>query len=124
MKIIISYIHFFAFGAFFQGFWTYIRPIVVVDPTHLKGEYKGVIFIATYKDGEEMIYPITFGFEDGESDRSWIWFLMKFREVIGVQDDLVIIFDCYQSIANVMSCVFPSIPYVFCFFHLKKNLKR
>ena len=70
---------FFSLGALLQGFRSYIRPVVTVDATHLKGKYKWVIFVATCKDGEEMIYPIAFGFGDGESDRSWIWFLRKLR---------------------------------------------
>ncbi|XP_052206855.1 uncharacterized protein LOC127811189 [Diospyros lotus] len=115
---------FFALGAWLHGFQSYIRPVVAVDATHLKGEHKGVIFVATCKDGEGMIYPIAFGFGDGESDRSWIWFLTKLREAIGVREDLVIVSDRHQSIANAMSCVFPSVPHVFCFFHLKQNLKK
>ncbi|XP_052197184.1 uncharacterized protein LOC127804365 [Diospyros lotus] len=115
---------FFALGACLHGFQSYIRPVVVVDATHLKGEHKWMIFVATCKDGEEMIYPIAFGFGDGESDRSWIWFLTKLREAIGVREDLVIVSDRHQSIANAMSRVFPSVPHVFCFFHLKQNLKK
>ncbi|XP_052181865.1 uncharacterized protein LOC127794657 [Diospyros lotus] len=75
---------FFALEACLHGFRSYIRPVVTVDATHLKGENKWVIFVATCKDGEEMIYPIAFGFGDSASDRSWIWFLTKLREAIGV----------------------------------------
>ncbi|XP_052189887.1 uncharacterized protein LOC127799704 [Diospyros lotus] len=107
-----------------HGFRSYIRPVVAVDATHLKDEHKWVIFVTTYKDGEEMIYPIAFRFADGESDRSWIWFLTKLKEAIGVREDLVIISDHHQSIANAMSHVFPFVPHVFCFFHLKQNLKK
>ncbi|XP_052171685.1 uncharacterized protein LOC127787667 [Diospyros lotus] len=115
---------FFTLGASLQDFRSYIRLVVAVDATHLKGEHKGVIFVATCKDGEEMIYPIVFGFGDGESDKSWIWYLTKLREAIDVRDDLVIVSNRHQSIANAMSRVFPSIPHVFCFFHLKQNLKK
>ena len=62
---------FFALESYIHGFRSYIRPVVAVDATYLKGEHKRVIFVATCKDGEEMIYPIAFGFGDGESDRSW-----------------------------------------------------
>ncbi|XP_052171524.1 protein FAR1-RELATED SEQUENCE 5-like [Diospyros lotus] len=115
---------FFAFGACLYGFRSYIRSIVVIDATHLKDEHKWVIFVSTCKDGEEMIYPIAFGFGDNESDRSRIWFLTKFREAIGVREDLVIVFDRHQNIANAMSHVFPFVPHVFCFFHLKQKLEE
>ncbi|XP_052172166.1 uncharacterized protein LOC127788091 [Diospyros lotus] len=84
---------FFALRASLKGFRSYIRPIVSVDATHLKGKYKGVIFVAICKDGEEMNYPIAFGFGYGESDRSWIWFLTKLREAIGMLEDLIIVSD-------------------------------
>ena len=87
-----------------------------------------MIFVAACKDGEEMIYPIAFGFGDGESDNSWTWFLSRLREIIGgrhhLPSDLIIVSDRHKSITNVMGDVFPEVPHVFCFFHLKQNLKK
>ena len=42
---------FFALGASIQGFLSYIRQVIAVDATYLKGEYKGVIFVNACKDG-------------------------------------------------------------------------
>ncbi|MEI4920843.1 transposase, partial [Klebsiella pneumoniae] len=60
------------------------------------------IFFAACKDGKEMIYPIAYGFADGESDCSWTWFLRKLRLAIGVSDDLLIVSDRHKSISNGM----------------------
>ena len=115
---------FVALGASIEGFRSYMRPVVAIDATHLKGEYKGVIFFAACKDGSEMIYPIAFGFADGESDNSWTWFLKRLRRAIGVSDELVIVSDRHKSISNGMKAAFPEVPHVLCFFHLWQNLKQ
>ncbi|KAK2654999.1 hypothetical protein Ddye_008051 [Dipteronia dyeriana] len=59
-----------------------IRPIVAIDAIHLKSDYRGVIFVATCKDGTVMVYPFPFGFGDGETDEAWTWFLLYTCEVI------------------------------------------
>ncbi|KAK2635212.1 hypothetical protein Ddye_030004 [Dipteronia dyeriana] len=48
--------------------------IVSIDATHLKSDYKGVMFTATCKDGTDIVYPFAFGFWDGEIDEAWIGF--------------------------------------------------
>ncbi|KAL6584380.1 hypothetical protein OROMI_003669 [Orobanche minor] len=51
------------------------RPVIVVDGTHLKGKYNGIMFVAAIKDANEQIFPLAFGFGAKECDESWIWFL-------------------------------------------------
>ena len=58
------------------GFKECCRPIIVIDGTHLKGKFRGVLFVAATKDSNEQIYPIAFGVDDKENDRSWSWFLI------------------------------------------------
>ncbi|KAL6504972.1 hypothetical protein OROGR_024789 [Orobanche gracilis] len=49
---------FYALGASIFGFH-YARPIIVVDGTHLRGKYQGVLFVAVTKDGNNrVIRPI------------------------------------------------------------------
>ena len=45
------------------------RSIIAIDGTHLKGKFKGVMFVATTMYGNEKNYPIAFGFGDGENDQ-------------------------------------------------------
>ena len=82
------------------------------------------MFVATCKDGTNMVYPLAFGFEDGETDEAWTWFLLHIREVIGTPEHLVVISDRHNSIANGMRNVYPTVPHCICYYHLKQNLKK
>ena len=61
---------FMAPGSCINGFRSCCRPIIAIDATHLKGKFRGVMFVATAKNGDEQIYLIVFGFGDGENDMS------------------------------------------------------
>ena len=90
----------------------------------MKGKFRGVLFVAAAKDGNEQIYPIAFEVGDKENDRSWSWFLTELRHVIGSPQDLLIISDGHISIKNVIINVFPDASHDLCTFHLKKILKQ
>ncbi|XP_057811810.1 uncharacterized protein LOC131026050 [Salvia miltiorrhiza] len=47
---------FMALGGCIRGLLLSGRHVVVVDATHLKGKYKGVMFVAVTKDGNEHIF--------------------------------------------------------------------
>ncbi|KAH9679403.1 SWIM-type domain-containing protein [Citrus sinensis] len=55
---------FMAIGSSLRGFSSSIRPVIAVDGTFLEGKYKGTMFIATCKDGNNQIYPLAFGVGD------------------------------------------------------------
>ena len=50
-----------------------VRHVVVVDETHLRGKYKGTLFIASCFDGNEQIYPLAFGIAETENEISYTW---------------------------------------------------
>ena len=56
-----------ALGPSINGFLSSCRPVISIDATYLKEKYKGVLFVAVTKDGNEQIYPLAFGFADGET---------------------------------------------------------
>ena len=62
---------FMAFDACISDFHECCRPAIAIDRTHLKGKYKGILFIATVMDGNDQIFSITFGVEHLENDRCW-----------------------------------------------------
>ena len=115
---------FMSLGPSITGFKECCRPVIVIDGTHLKGKFRGVLFVAAAKDGNEQIYPIAFGVGDKENDRSWSWFLTELRHVIGSPKDLLIISDGHISIKNAIINVFPDASHGLCAFHLKKILKQ
>ena len=55
----------------------YIRPVIVVDGTHLKGLYRGSMFVATCLNGNNQLYPLVIGVMDLENKDAWEWFMMK-----------------------------------------------
>lgn len=98
------------------------RPVIVVDGTHLKGKYKGVMFVAATKDGNEQIVPLAFGIGDKENDLSWTWFLRQLRKTFGCPPNLLIVSDQHKNIKNAMEVVYPGIPHGICAYHLQKNI--
>ena len=41
------------------------------------------MFVIATKDGNEIIYPVAFGFGDGENNASWTLFLTELHNIIG-----------------------------------------
>ncbi|EOY21842.1 Uncharacterized protein TCM_013984 [Theobroma cacao] len=54
-------------------------PVVAIDATHLKGRFKGILFVAICKDANEQIYPLAIGIGHVEDEESWSWFLNQLR---------------------------------------------
>lgn len=42
--------------------------MIVIDETFLKGSYKGTMFVATCKDGNNQIYPLAFSVGDSKNN--------------------------------------------------------
>ena len=97
---------FMSLGSSITSFKECCRPVIVIDGTHLKGKFRGVLFVTTANDGNEQIYPIAFGVGDKENDRSWSWFLIGHGHGLGSPQDLLIIFDGHISIKNAIINVF------------------
>lgn len=89
---------FMALSASISGFLSSGRPVIVVDGTHLKGKYRGVMFVASTKDGNEQIFPLAVGIGDKENDSSWTWFFEQLRSTFGCPDNLLIVSDQHRSI--------------------------
>ena len=114
---------FMALGPSIVGFQNCIRPVVAVDACHLKGRYKGRLFIATSMDGNVRIFPIAFGVGATENDEYWSWFFMNLRRAIGFVEDLVVISYRYLSIEKACRSIFPHAVFGICMYHLGMNMK-
>ncbi|CAA0814968.1 MuDR family transposase [Striga hermonthica] len=104
------------------GFLSYCRPVIVIDGTHLKGKYKGILFVATTNDGNEQIFPLAFGIGDKECHSAWMWFLQKLRSIFGCPENLVIVSDRNPSIKSAMEVVYPEAVHAICSYHLRQNI--
>ncbi|KAL5549338.1 hypothetical protein UlMin_004569 [Ulmus minor] len=113
---------FIAFVASIHGF-SYCRPVINIDATHLKGKYRGVLFTAVCHDANQQIFPLAFGVGDSKNDASWSWFLHRVKSVFGSNPALVIVSDRHHSINNVVQEVFPQAFHGICMYHLLNNLK-
>ncbi|KAL5574090.1 hypothetical protein UlMin_023687 [Ulmus minor] len=113
---------FIAFAASIHGF-SYCRPVISIDATHLKGKYRGILFTAVCHDANQQIFPLAFGIGDSENDASWSWFLGRVKSVFGVNPALVIVSDRHRSINNAVQEVFPQAFHGICMYHLLNNLK-
>ncbi|KAK0605376.1 hypothetical protein LWI29_026050 [Acer saccharum] len=99
-------------------------PVVSIDATHLTGSVKGVLLIASAKDGDSKIYPLAFGFAASECKGSWTWFLSELKKGIGSPQDLVIVSDRHRGIISAMNEVFPYAQHAFCVFHIAQKFRR
>ena len=49
-----------AFGSSIQSFHSSLRPLIVVDGTHLREKYPGVLLTAVTYDGDRKLFPLAF----------------------------------------------------------------
>ncbi|KAK0580330.1 hypothetical protein LWI29_000723 [Acer saccharum] len=100
------------------------RSVICIDATHLKARTRGVLLVVVCKDGNGMIYPLTFGFANSECTKSWTWFLKKLRKGIQNLDRVMLVLDRHNGIFNAMEAIFPDAAHGICAYHLAQNLKR
>ncbi|XP_024046531.1 uncharacterized protein LOC112100895 [Citrus clementina] len=108
-----------ALGSSIKGFMQYIRHVIAVDGTHLKGLYRGSMFVATCLDGNNQFYPLAIGIMDSENNDALEWFMMKLHGVIGDRPELVIISDRCTAIRRAVLKVFHNATDGVCFYHVK-----
>ncbi|KAG7568039.1 Zinc finger SWIM-type [Arabidopsis thaliana x Arabidopsis arenosa] len=113
---------FISFGATIDGF-TFMRKVIVVDGTFLKGKYLGTLLLAITQDRNFNIFPLAFAVVDSENDESWEWFFRQLSCVIPDDHGLAIISDRHKSIAKAIGTVYPQARRGICTYHLHKNIK-
>lgn len=79
----------------------------------------------TIIDGHNWMYPLTFGFIDGESDDNWVWFMRQLHREIGDLPSLVVCTDTCKGLENEEKVVFPRADHTKFFRHPMQNfIKR
>ena len=56
-----------------------MQRVLVVDRTHLRGKFKGVMLNANSIDGNGQICQIAFVMVDGDTDDAWTWFFERVK---------------------------------------------
>ncbi|XP_017980979.1 PREDICTED: uncharacterized protein LOC108663008 [Theobroma cacao] len=103
---------FWSYEACIQGFRDVMRPTVVIDATHLKGRFKGDLFVAVCKDANECVYPVVFGIGHVEDENSWTWFLSKLRDAVGYLENNMFISDQHLGIKKAIQNEYPEAHHV------------
>jgi transposase-like protein len=104
-----------------EGFHEGCRPYLSVDSTTLNGRWNGHLPSATGVDGHNWMFPVAFGFFEGESKDSWTWFLLQLRKAIGQPSPLVIHYDASKGLIGAVRDIFPQAEMRECFRHLMQN---
>nr|GEX07352.1 hypothetical protein [Tanacetum cinerariifolium] len=65
-----------------RTFVSHMRPLIIIDGAHLKGEFFGTMYLAVAMDANNQILPLAYGEGKSETFRSWDWFLRKLKECI------------------------------------------
>ncbi|XP_077229965.1 uncharacterized protein LOC143862947 [Tasmannia lanceolata] len=64
---------FWSFGPNIRSFSRTVRPLILIDVTHLRGKYKGILLAATTLDGVGGLFPLAFAVVENENFDSWLW---------------------------------------------------
>ncbi|CAA7044462.1 unnamed protein product [Microthlaspi erraticum] len=113
---------FVAYGASIAGF-PYMRKVIVVDGTSLKGRFGGCLLSACAQDANFQIFPLAFAVVDSEKDNSWAWFMGQLKMFVNDSPDLVFFSDRHPSIYPAIAMVFPQAHHGACTVHLWRNVR-
>ncbi|GKD15076.1 transposase, MuDR, MULE transposase domain protein, partial [Tanacetum coccineum] len=103
-------------------FVNYLCPLLIIDATHLKGQYKGTNLVAVGMDENNQIVPISFGLCKGETCPCWSCWMSVLKECIGDSPNLLFISDRHATIALVVHNEFLLAFHAICCHHLMMNL--
>ncbi|GKF02831.1 transposase, MuDR, MULE transposase domain protein [Tanacetum coccineum] len=84
-----------------------LRPLLIIDAAHLKGQYKGINLVAVGIDGNNQIVPVAFVICKGETCPCWSWWMSVLKECIGDSPNLLFISDKHAAIALAVHNEFP-----------------
>nr|XP_027069017.1 uncharacterized protein LOC113694296 [Coffea arabica] len=117
---------FWAFGPAIDAFHM-CRPVICVDGTHLRGEYKGKLLVAVTQDANNRIIPIAYAIVDEETISNWSWFMEQFRyHVARDRCPICVISDRHNGIIHAMTHFDywqePLAFHRYCLRHVRSNL--
>ncbi|XP_077228540.1 uncharacterized protein LOC143861489 [Tasmannia lanceolata] len=119
--------------SFARLFWTFgpciralnhtLRPLVLMDSTHLRGKYRGILLIACGIDGNNGLFPLAFAIVEIEIYDSWSWFLNLFRTrfMSTGSNTITICSDREKGLPKAVSEVFANSHHRFCIRHLSAS---
>ena len=73
-------------GSLKKGVLEGCRRVLSVDACFMKGSWKGQIYAAIGRDGNDQMYPVAWGIGARENRDTWHWFLRSLQEDLEIQD--------------------------------------
>nr|AGR45850.1 mutator-like transposase [Zea mays] len=107
-----------------EGFIEGCRPYLSIDSSALNGRWNGHIAAATAIDGHNWMYPVAFGFIDGETNDNWAWFMRQLKNVVAEVPNLAVCTDACKGLENAIKEAFPQAEHRECFRHLMNNFVK
>jgi transposase-like protein len=107
-----------------DGFLKGCRPYLAIDSTFFTGKFRKKLACAIVVDGHNWMYPVAVGVIDSETNKNWIWFMQRLRDVIGAPTGLAIYTDAGQEVMTRVKKVFPDAEHRECMVHLVSNFKK
>lgn len=63
----------------------YVRPILYLDVTHIKSQWKGTLYSATVKTACDKLYVVAFAImRDNENEDGWTWILENLHSAVEI----------------------------------------
>ncbi|PIA50601.1 hypothetical protein AQUCO_01200064v1, partial [Aquilegia coerulea] len=97
---------FVAFHGSITGFRRACRRMLFSDCTHLKARFKGTLLSACGPDADNWLLPVAFVVVSGQTFDDWEWFLRNLKQVIDLDEDIVIVSDRHPNIIFTVELVF------------------
>ncbi|XP_057530544.1 uncharacterized protein LOC130808979 [Amaranthus tricolor] len=117
---------FWAFKPSIEGF-SYCKPLIAIDGTHLYGKYCHTLLTAIAQDGDKGIFPLAFALVEKENISAWSWFMSCIRKHVTQRMGLCVISDRHAGILATMEepeWQPPNAYHRFCLRHLLSNFNR
>jgi hypothetical protein len=83
-----------------DGFLEGCRPYLGIDSTVLTGRWKGQLAAAVGIDGNNWMFPVSYGVFGSETKENWEWYMKMLHKAIGSPPGLVLSTD-----AGIYSCI-------------------
>jgi hypothetical protein len=99
--------YFCALSPCIEGFLEDCRPYISIDSTTFNGRWNGHMATATAIDGHNWMYPLAFGYIDGETIDNWTWFMTQLHKATGHLPVLAICIDACKGLEKAVKDVFP-----------------
>jgi MULE transposase domain len=91
----------FSFAPCIESF-RYLRPVISIDISHLRGRYDGRFLVSIGYNAENQLLPLAFGLVEKENISNWRCFMRWLRqEVIGDDRKICVISDRHLAIRVV-----------------------